>query len=95
MKSSFQYQYFVRLPALLLITVLLYMGVFSKRGFRDLTRMRNHNAELSLGIKKAKAERDRLTKRIQGLKESVSEQERTIRQVLGYVRVDETILEFQ
>jgi cell division protein FtsB len=77
-----------------LVASLLGMGVFSKRGWLDWRRMVRQNEELTQEIARSTQEWDLLERQIEKLKSDPTEQERTIRRVLGYVRESEFVIEF-
>lgn len=87
--------FFVRIPLLLLTLVLLGMGAFSKRGFLDWKRMRNQNTEVKEKITLVISQREQMEKQIRSFESNKSEQERVVRQVLGYIKTNETMIEFE
>lgn len=88
------YSVFVRVPICLLIFSLLWVGLFAKRGVLDLRRMQRDSEEMNKKILVAKSERDKLLRRMESLQTSTEEQERVIREVLGYVKPNEMVIEF-
>lgn len=80
---------------LLLCLLLLGMGVFSRRGVLDWRRMVSRNEDLSKRIALLKAERDQWLEHIDLFQTSPREQERLIRDTLGYVHPNETVIEFE
>lgn len=87
--------YFFRLPVLVLLLCLLTMGIFSRRGWLDWRRMVHKNRELSAEIQKVASARNLMEKQIEAFEQSRGEQERVIRSRLGYIRSNETIVEFE
>lgn len=92
-KRSFVF--LVRLPILALILILLGMGTFSRRGFLDWKRMRNRNEEVTEKMLVVSEQKAALEKQIQSFEFEKVEQERVVRQVLGYIRANETVIEFE
>lgn len=86
---------FVRIPLLLLIIVLMVMGTVSRRGLLDWQRMRNQNTELADKMYRVASQRTQLEKQIRSFEIDKNEQERVVRQVLGYIRANETVIEFE
>lgn len=89
------YVLFVRFPLLLSIMVLLVMGTFSRRGFLDFRRMRHQNSDLMEKMAKVGDQRTLLEKQIRMFETEKVEQERIVRQVLGYIKTNETVIEFE
>lgn len=89
-----QYHLFVRLPLLLSIALLCLMGTFSKRGFLDWRRMVHQNDKLEQKIVSVYDQKLALEKQIDQFQKSSEEQERVVRQVLGYIKPNEKIIEF-
>src|SRR5580658_9774378 len=89
--SRGSYVYFVRIPLLLSLVGLLCMGVFSRRGWLDLKRISRQNEELKLRLATSIQQKQQLDDQIEAFKTNKSEQERIIRQTLGYVRKNETV----
>ena len=85
---------FVRAFNRLLIIVLLFMGMFGKRGLMDLRRMNSENQRISEEYQKLKEQNEELAFQIEALQKDKQVQEHTIRKVLGYIKPDETIIEF-
>ena len=84
----------MRFFLLFLIATHAYMGVFDKRGWLDWRRMLRQNASLETQIKLASLEKQALEKKIRAIQSSAVEREQMVRKVLGYVRTDETVIEF-
>jgi cell division protein FtsB len=93
-RSKNYYFYFVKLPLLLMIGLLVGMGIFARRGWMDWRRMVGQNESLRKKIELATTQKQSLEKAIEGFRSDVREQERVVRGVLGYVRSDETVIEF-
>lgn len=73
---------------------LLGMGIFAKRGWLDWRRMVRQNETLSAKVELARLRRDDLERQTDALRTDRVAQERVVRQYLGYIRQDETIIEF-
>ena len=69
-------------------------GIFAKRGWFDYQRMVVQNAELEAKINQALEEKRKLNAQIESITKNRDEQERVVRQVLGYVRSEELVIEF-
>jgi cell division protein FtsB len=93
-RSKNYYFYFVKLPLLLMIGLLIVMGIFARRGWMDWRRMVEQNETLRLKITTASLQKQSLEKGIEAFHSDPGEQERVVRQVLGYVRPGETVIEF-
>jgi cell division protein FtsB len=91
---SSQYRLFVRLPLLLSITLICLMGTFSKRGLLDWRRMVHQNEKLGQKISAVREQKMALEQQIDQFQKNPDEQERVVRQVLGYIRPNETIIEY-
>lgn len=87
--------YFVRLPLITAIVLFTVMGIVSKRGWLDWRRMVRQNGELQVKLADIRRNHGELERQIRLLKSDPSEQERVVRHVLGYVRPDETVVEFE
>ena len=87
--------YFVRLPLITAIVLFTIMGIVSKRGWLDWRRMVRQNGELQLKLAEMRKNHEDLERQIRQLKSDPSEQERVVRHVLGYVRAEETVVEFE
>ncbi len=88
------YIYFVRLPLIVSLLLLVLMGIFSRRGLLDLRRMVRQNQELQMRLDQATLQRLALQRQLEVFKTNPMEQERMVRQSLGYVRKNETVVEF-
>lgn len=77
-----------------LIAILLVMGTFGKRGWLDLRRMQSENRRLQNELTKVEEQKHSLIAEIRALQQDKQAQEHTIRKVLGYIRPDETVIEF-
>jgi len=86
--------YLLRVFLVALIFGLISMGTFAKRGWLDWCRIDRQNAELQDAIDAARRQIERDERQIEALQTRPSAQERVIRQVLGYVRPNETVIEF-
>ncbi len=84
----------LRFFAIALLLLNGYAAFFSRRGLRDLGRIKNENAALTERLVQVKAERENLEKKVAGIKGDAREQERAVRQTLGYVRPGEVMIEF-
>lgn len=87
--------YFVKLPLIIVIVSLIGMGIYARRGWNDWRRMVLQNQELAVRIAAAHVQREAIERQIETFSTDRSEQERVIRQTLGYVRHNETIIEFE
>lgn len=83
-----------RVVLLGLTCAILAMGIWGRRGWLDWRRMVRQNVELQTKIEDAKTRRTRLEKQIARLEKLPLERERVIREVLGYVRPNEIVIEF-
>lgn len=90
-----QYRLFVRLPLWVCLGLLCFMGTFSKRGLLDWRRMIEQNDKLEQKISEMAQQRVFIERQIESFKSSKDEQERVVRQVLGYIKPHETVIEFQ
>jgi cell division protein FtsB len=88
------YIYFVRLPLVLAILLLSLVGICSRRGWLDLRRMRLQNAQLQQKLYEGLAQKQALEKELESFRADSIEQERIVRQTLGYVRRNEIIVQF-
>ena len=77
-----------------LLVLFTYTGLFAKRGWLDWRRMIAQNEALKERIEEQRKKKEWLDHKIASLKSNKVEQERLIRQVLGYVRPNETVVEF-
>jgi len=77
------------------LILLFAIGVFSKRGWLDWRRIVRQDGELQQRIDLLRRQRDLSERQIEAFQARPAVQERVIRQVLGYVRPDETVIEFQ
>lgn len=89
-----RHRYLVRYPIFFAILSLCLMGTLSKRGLLDYRRMVDKNREISQRIEELGRQKAALVNQLDSLKVSREEQERWIRSVLGYVKKDETVIEF-
>jgi cell division protein FtsB len=78
----------------ILIAILLVMGVFGKRGWLDLKRMNGENQRIHSELSKIQEQKEVLVSEMRALQQDRQAQEHTIRKVLGYIRPDETVIEF-
>lgn len=85
---------FIRRLNWFLLFMLLVMGLFGKRGWLDLKRMESENKRLERLISETQTEMARLEAQVVGLRQNRQIQEHTIRQVLGYIKPDEIVIEF-
>lgn len=89
-----RYRHLIRIPGVVLCGLLVLMGIFAKRGWLDWRRMVGENAELGAKVASLQREKTGIERRSALLQSDAAEQERVIRGVLGYVRPDETVIEF-
>lgn len=73
---------------------LLYMGVFAKRGWIDYRRMIRRNSQLQSKQIASNVQITNGKRQLRALRTDPKEQERMVRKVLGYVRPNETVIEF-
>ena len=92
--NQWVYIYFVRTPLLVLLALLCIMGAFSKRGWVDWRRMVKKNQEMRERIDEVFTSKTDLEKKLVALKSDSAEQERVVRELLGYVRPAERVIEF-
>lgn len=85
---------FIRSVNWVLIAVLVVMGVFGKRGWLDLKRMKHENQRVQMELQKVIEQKQFLSADIRELEHDKLAQEHTIRKVLGYIKPDETVIEF-
>jgi cell division protein FtsB len=93
-KTRNTYVYFVRFPLICLILLLSIMGVFARRGWLDLKRMTAQNSTLRQQIGAAAGQKQSLERQVDAFRADSAEQERVIRQTLGYVHKNEIIIQF-
>ena len=84
-----------RLFLIAVIVGLTGMGVFAKRGWLDWQRIVHRNSELQAQIDKISLDKESLERQVEALQSNPAEQEHVIRQILGYVKPQETVIEFQ
>ncbi|MSP18661.1 MAG: hypothetical protein EXR74_03725 [Bdellovibrionales bacterium] len=89
-----QYRLFVRFPLLLSIALICLMGTFSKRGLLDWRRMVDQNNKLEHKVATIRDQKINLERQIEQFQKNPEEQERVVRQVLGYIKANETVIEF-
>ena len=85
---------FFRWPLLVITGLILLNGLFAKRGLLDWRRMNSENEKIELQIASATRAKQKLAKENELLLKNPSEQERVIRSVLGYIKPNETVIEF-
>lgn len=73
---------------------LVLLTTFSKRGYLDLTRMKSQNREMKKKIEQSLLQKSRMEKKLEALSDPI-EQERLVRQILGYVHPNESIIELE
>ncbi len=91
---SSRYFYLVKVPLIALMFLLVAMGMFAKRGWTDWQRMVRQNRDMHSKIQGLQIQKADLERQLIALKSDSAEQERVIRQVLGYVKPNETVIEF-
>lgn len=89
-----RYHYLVRLPLLSAIVILLGMGIFARRGWLDWRKIAQKNEELRQRIELLTQQKQDLARQEEAFATDKEEQKRVVRQRLGFVSKDETILEF-
>ena len=88
------YRLFVRAPLILSIIALGLMGVFAKRGLVDWLRMVKQNELMNVKIAQIQVQRGQINWQVEQLQKNPEEQERVVRQFLGYIRPNETVIEY-
>jgi cell division protein FtsB len=83
-----------RAVAALGLAALLGAGIFAKRGYLDWAQMRAKNAELEAAIGELSRQRAALDNRMERFERDPRERERLVRSSLGYLKRDETAVEF-
>lgn len=73
---------------------LLAMGVFARRGWVDWQRMVRQDEQLLQKLESTRVEKAHWETRLKGLKSNKRAQERVVRQILGFVKKDEVVIEF-
>lgn len=73
---------------------LLYVGIFAKRGWIDWRRMVHQNRSIQAKIVATQEQKEAIEKQIHGLENDRVVQERLVREVLGYVRPSDIVIEF-
>ena len=89
-----QYRIFVRAPLIGLILLVCLMGLFARRGLLDWRRIDHQNMNLGARIASARELRKQLQWQIEQVQKNPEEQERVVRQFLGYIKPNETVIEF-
>ena len=85
----------IRILFFVIYGLVLSMGISAKRGWLDWQRISHQNEEMEDKIVKATRQRMELIAEIDSLLHNRDEQERMVRQVLGYIRPNEAVIEFQ
>lgn len=91
---SRSYVLFVRYPLMFCSVSLILMGIFAKRGFMDWRRMVHENEALTVKISALEKQKTKLERENDLLEKNAEYQENVIRQTLGYIRTNETAIEF-
>lgn len=86
---------FVRAPLLALFLLLVVMGTFSKRGFLDWRRITEQNSILHAKLAEVQFQKQDLEKQIHALERDREAQETVVRRFLGYIKPNETVIEFE
>jgi cell division protein FtsB len=89
------YPYFIRFPLLLSVILLIWMGLFARRGFLDWRRIAHRNNEIGARLQTLKGQKESLEQQVEALQSNPNFQERIVRQTLGFVRKDETVIELE
>lgn len=84
----------LRFPLLTILLILIGAGLFSKRGYRDFRAIVEKNGELRTRIQELENQKRDLERRNYLIQNSSEDQERVVRRVLGYVRPQELVVEF-
>ena len=85
----------LRAVLIVIIFSLIYVGIFAKRGFLDWRRMVDQNENMVAKIESTQERKKRIDKDIKNLRHDARSQERLVREVLGYVKNNETVIEFE
>lgn len=93
-KASKAFVLFVRFPLWALLAATIVMGISSRRGYRDLSRMNARNAELTHQIADLKTQKSQLEFKVHSLRTDSLYQEYVIRERLGYVHSHEKVIQF-
>ena len=84
----------VRIPLCLLILSLVCVGIFAKRGLVDLRRMEREATQMENRVAQVRKDRERIQRKLEAFHNSREEQERVVREALGYVKPQELVIEF-
>lgn len=84
----------LRFPLVLILTGFFVVGVFSKRGLRDWRMIVKKNDELRVRIQEIESQKRELERKNYLIQNSTEEADRVVRRVLGYVRPNEMVIEF-
>ena len=84
----------LRILAVVLLLLNAYAIFFSRRGVQDWGRIKEENSLLSGRLLQVKKQKESLQIKVAALKGDTREQEREVRQTLGYVRPGEVVIEF-
>ena len=74
---------------------LLIFGIGSERGLLDLRRMLRENQGLNAKLAAMELQKYGLEDQIHRFETDKEEREKVVRQVLGYIRSNETVIEFE
>ena len=89
------FQSVLRIFFVALCVSLVVMGIFSKRGLLDWRRMARQNTEIAEKIASLQIEKEKWQRQSDTLEKDTAEQERVVRQVVGYVLPTEVVIEFE
>ncbi len=92
---SRSYLYFVRIPLIFFFVSLILMGILAKRGIVDWRRMVHENENLHLKLGQLEKQKTKLLRENELLEKNAEYQENVIRQTLGYIKANETSIEYE
>ena len=84
----------LRLLLFAILISLLYLGIFAKRGLLDFRKMVAKNKEFSTKTELLLQQKRVLANQILTFGKDSREQERVVRERLGYIRPNEIVIEF-
>jgi cell division protein FtsB len=70
------------------------MGIYGKRGVRDYYKVKYQYDEVKILHTNLKKEKETLENKLENFRKNTKTQERVIREILGYIKSNETIIEF-
>lgn len=93
--KSFTFVRLARLSLYACALTLLVLGAVSKRGLFDLKRMRDENSSVKSKLQNLELQKVELEEQIRRFETESPERERVVRLVLGYIKPNETVIEFE